>query len=110
MAPAAGDYKVCVVAYGGLPAMSYRLSSWVVTPADVGGNFRALLPGVVYSGGSATVGVAWNGLALDGRYLGGVQFKDTSGVVQATTVIRVETGSGTPLWALPENSARKTLN
>jgi len=90
--PPAGAYKVCVTSYdtaAGAPS-TYRLSSWVVTTADTGGNFNALLPSTVYSGGTSTVGLSWSGLTTGKRYLGAVQFKDLSGVVQATTVLRVE--------------------
>ncbi len=95
--PAAGDYKVCVVAYGGAETMTHRLSSWVVTPADAPGNLRVMLPGAVYAGSTATVGISWTGLATGKRYVGGVQFKDPAGNVQATTAVLVETG--TPVTA-----------
>jgi Subtilase family/Fibronectin type-III domain/PA domain/Peptidase inhibitor I9 len=88
--PAAGNYKVCVVLYGSNAASStFKLSSWIVTPADVGGNFNVLLPGQVYAAGTSTVGMAWSGLTPGKRYLGGVQFLDLSGVAQATTVLSV---------------------
>ena len=91
--PAAGNYKLCVTAWGGAPAMTHRLSSWVVTPADASSSLNVLLPGTVYAGSTATVGVAWSGLAAEGRYLGGFQLKDASGVLQTTTTVRVNTGS-----------------
>lgn len=92
--PAAGEYKVCVVAYGsGHPTMTHALSSWVVTPADVGGKFVVALPSKVVAGNNATVGMSWSGLALGKRYLGGAQFLDVVGVVQATTVLHVDTGA-----------------
>ena len=89
--PAAGDYKVCVVAYVGAAVMTHKLSSWVVTPADIGGKFNVMLPSQVYAASTATVGLSWSGLSA-GSYVGGVQFKDASGVVQATTVVRIDTG------------------
>jgi subtilisin family serine protease len=91
--PAAGNYKLCVTAWGGAPAMTHRLSSWVVTPADASSSLNVLLPGTVYAGSTATVGVAWSRLAADGRYLGGFQLKDASGVLQTTTTVRVNTGA-----------------
>ncbi|CAN7680415.1 S8 family serine peptidase [Pseudoduganella sp. LjRoot289] len=94
--PAAGDYRVCVVAYGGGATMWHKLSSWIVTRADVGGKLNVMLPSQVYSGGSATVGITWSGLAPNGRYVGGVQYKDPDGTVQATTVLRVDTNGGLP--------------
>lgn len=88
--PAAGTYRVCVHAYGGQPQMTHALSSWVVTPSDTGGNFNALIPSQVYAGSSATVGMSWSGLTAGKRYVGGAQWLDTAGAVQATTVLRVE--------------------
>jgi len=107
--PAAGNYRVCVVAYGGGAAMTHSLSSWVVKAGDTGGSFRALLPSTVYGGSSATVGLSWSGLAASGRYLGGVQFKDLSAVTQAITVVRVETNGGLPLSEPAETSAYKLV-
>ena len=88
--PASGSYKVCVVLYGSDASSStFKLSSWIVTPADVGGNFNVMLPGQVYAGGTSTVGMAWSGLTPGKRYMGAVQFLDLSGVAQATTVLSV---------------------
>ena len=101
--PAAGNYKVCVVAYGGPAAMTHRLSSWVVTPADVGGKFTVVLPARVVAGNNTSVGMSWSGLEMNKRYLGGVQFTDLGNVVQATTVLRVETGTA----SVPQAEAEK---
>ena len=98
--PAAGTYKVCVSSYdtaNGGPS-TFQLSSWVVTPSDVGGNFRVLVPSQVYAGSTATVGMSWSGLPTGGRYVGGGQFTDAAGAVAATTVLRVET-TGLPIQA-----------
>ncbi|CAN5863809.1 hypothetical protein BH11PSE12_BH11PSE12_06060 [soil metagenome] len=97
--PAAGNYKVCVVAYGtdaDASDMSYSMSSWVVSNTDVGGNLAVAIPGKVVAGGSAVVGMSWSGLSTGQRYLGAAQFKDLAGNVQATTVLRVETGDVVP--------------
>ena len=92
--PAPGAYKVCVNAFGSNnPSMTHQLSSWVVMPADVGGKFVVALPSKSVAGNNTTVGMSWSGLDLDKRYVGGAQFLDLSGVVQATTVLRVETGA-----------------
>jgi hypothetical protein len=96
-APAAGDYKVCVLAYEGAPTMTHRLSSWIVTTADATGTLNVLLPGNAVAGGTATVGVAWSGLATGGRYLGGFQLKDPAGAVQTTTVVTVNTAGEAPV-------------
>jgi subtilisin family serine protease len=108
--PAAGNYKVCVLAYDGAATMTHNLSSWVVTPADLGGKFNVMLPGTVYAGGTATVGFSWSGLPMGGRFMGGAQFKDVGGVVQATTVVRVETNGGMPFSDAPRDVTSKQLN
>ena len=97
LGPAAGAYKVCVVAYGGAATMTHKLSSWIVTAADASGTLNVLLPGNAVAGGTATVGVAWSGLAAEGRYVGGFQLKDLSGTVQTNTVVRVTTTTAAPV-------------
>ena len=93
--PAAGNYKVCVVAYGSdnPAAMVHKLASWVVTNADIGGKFTVGMPGKVVAGNNTTVGVSWSGLDNNQSYLGGVQFLDLNGVAQATTLVTVNTGN-----------------
>jgi subtilisin family serine protease len=105
--PAAGNYRVCVVAWAGAPTMTHKLSGWVVTPADIGGKFNVMVPGSVFAGSTATVGISWSGLGANGRYVGGVQYKDLAGNVQATTVVRVETGAAPLAQAAREPSARE---
>ena len=95
--PAAGAYKVCVAAFGGAASMTHRLSSWVVTAADASTSMNVLLPGTVYSGSTATVGLTWSGATATGRYVGGVQYLDPAGAVQATTVLQVGVGGVEPL-------------
>jgi hypothetical protein len=109
--PAAGNYKVCVVAYGSEnPVMSHKLSSWVVTTADLGGNFAAVMPAKVLAGGNSTVGMSWSGLQEDQRYLGAVQFKDLGGVVRATTTLRIETGlAGIPSAQVERSVPKKAI-
>jgi hypothetical protein len=92
-APAAGNYRVCVHAYGGQPEMRHALSSWIVMPGDANGTLTALLPSQVYAGSSATVGLLWSGLTPGKRYVGGVQWLDPQGVPQATTVLRADPGT-----------------
>ena len=90
--PAAGQYKACVVAYEGGAVMTHKLSSWIVdATSPVTGKFTVLLPGQVYVGGTATVGLSWSGLQAGGRYLGAVAFKDLAGIRQATTLLQVQT-------------------
>ena len=95
--PTSGTYKVCVGAYGGAAVMTHKLSSWVVTASDASSSLNVLLPSTVYAGSTATAGLSWSGLATGGRYLGGVQFKDAGGSVQAATVLRVDTTAAAPV-------------
>jgi hypothetical protein len=98
--PEAGEYKLCVIAYGtdsSAETMSHRLSSWVLNNTDLGGNFSVALPGKVVANSNAMVGMSWSGLIDGERYLGGAQFLDLSGTVQATTLLRVESGAAVPV-------------
>jgi hypothetical protein len=97
VSPAAGTYKVCVHAYAGAASMSHSLSSWVVTTADASTSFNVLLPSMSYLNSTSTVGLTWSGLSAGGRYLAGAQFKDTSGGVQSTTLLTVDTTGAAPL-------------
>lgn len=104
--PAAGTYKVCVNAYGSnSPVMLHKLMSWVVTPADIGGKFTVAVPSKVVAGMNSTVGMSWSGLEAGKRYLGAAQFTDANGAVQATTVLRVETGTA----GIPASQAEKPV-
>lgn len=96
--PAAGAYKVCVVAYNkqARPSTTVTLSSWIVSPADVGGNFKVLAPATAYLGGTASVGFSWSGLATGQRYLGAATYK-VGGVASGTTVVDVQTNDPVPL-------------
>jgi len=107
--PAAGTYKVCVVAYGGAATMSHKLSNWVVTTADLGGKFNVMTPSLVYAAGTSTVGFSWSGLSANGRFVGGAQFKDAGGVVQATTLVHVDTGAA-PLSQPAKDLSPKALS
>ena len=108
--PAPGNYKLCVLAYGGAASMTHQLSSWVVTTADVSNSLLVMLPGTVYAGSTATVGLSWSGLAVGNRYLGGVQYKDLSGSVQATTVLLIDTSGAAPLVATDRAVTTKQLS
>lgn len=94
--PSAGTYRACVVAWGGGSTMTHRLSSWIVTPSDTGGNLVVAVPAKVVAGNNTTVGMSWSGLAANKRYVGGAQFRDQGGAVQSTTVLRIETGASVP--------------
>lgn len=102
--PAAGTWKVCVGAYASnVSAMKHRLNTWVVTRSDLNGKFVVAVPGKVVAGANTTVGVSWSGLALNKRYVGAAQFVDVNGLVGATTVLRIETGTA----SIPPQQAEK---
>ncbi|MCE4553706.1 S8 family serine peptidase [Roseateles cellulosilyticus] len=109
VSPAAGSYRVCVLAYGGTAPMKHRLSSWIVSPNDPAGLLTAL-PSQVYAGGSATVGLVWSGVPAGKRTVGGAQWLDASGVVQATTVLRVSTDGSVPVQNVPSNMPGKRVD
>jgi hypothetical protein len=111
LSPAAGTYKVCVVAYGGatgVTSMTHSLSSWIVAAGD-GAGLRVLTPQAVYSGGTATVGLSWSGLASGKRYVGGIQYLDAAGNVQATSAVRVSTDGAVPVQNEPASNPRKLV-
>jgi hypothetical protein len=97
--PPAGSYKLCLINYAAAnnSATTFNLHSAVVNTSDVGGNFKAMMPSVVYPGGTASVGTSWSGLAAGKRFLGGLRLLDASGVVGATTLFQVETNNPVPL-------------
>lgn len=94
--PAADNYRVCVQAWDGPATSTHSLSSWIVKRAEGMGTLNVLLPGNAVVGGTATVGVGWNGLALGGRYMGAFTLTDPSGAPQSTTVLRVNPGGIVP--------------
>ncbi|MFC0253635.1 S8 family serine peptidase [Massilia consociata] len=102
--PAAGNYRVCVIGYAPKNgADSYKLSSWIVTPASAGGNFKVTAPGRVVAGGTATVGMSWSDLAVGTRHMGVVTYKSGTTTV-GTTVVEVDTTDPLPMFlnARPE--------
>jgi subtilisin family serine protease len=98
MNPAAGNYKACVIAYDKEKRASTTatLSSWIVSTADVGGNFKVLAPATTYVGGTASVGMSWSGLAAGQRFLGAASYK-VGGAVVGTTLVDVQTNDPVPL-------------
>ncbi|MDR7297232.1 subtilisin family serine protease [Pelomonas aquatica] len=93
VAPAAGNYRVCAVAYEhaeGATQTGFKLSSWVVGPTDNAGNFKASLPGRVYAGRTASAGLSWSGLQAGGRYVGAVAYQTGGAPTGTSTVIFVE--------------------
>ncbi|RVU37688.1 S8 family peptidase [Rheinheimera riviphila] len=97
MTPAAGTYKVCLGGYGLASGTQsdFNLSTWAVTTADKGGNFKLVLPGSATIGGSATTAVSWSGLATGKRYMAAIRYI-VAGSVQGTTLVRVETNDPLP--------------
>jgi hypothetical protein len=96
--PAPGTYKACVIAYNKQtrPSTTATLSSWIVSPSDVGGNFKVLVPANAYVGGTASVGMSWSGLATGQRFLGAATFK-VAGVASGTTLADIQTNDPVPL-------------
>ncbi len=97
LAPTAGTYKVCLGGYGlaNGTQSDFKLSTWAVTTTDKGGNFRLMLPGSATVGGTATAAVMWSGLDAGKRYMAAMRYL-VGGVVQGTTVLRVETNDPLP--------------
>jgi subtilisin family serine protease len=106
--PAPGNYRVCVIGYEAANNAStdFTLSSVVVTSAEHFGNFKAAVPGSVYAGSNATVGVSWSGLPLGKRFAGAVQLLDLSNSPATTTVFEVDTSGAVPVGA-PVDRPRK---
>ncbi|MDC8757627.1 S8 family serine peptidase [Janthinobacterium fluminis] len=98
-APAAGNYKVCVIGYASANGVStdFQLSSAVAVKGDSGGNVKVTLPPKVYSTSTSSVLVGWSGLTAGKRYLGGVQLFDQGGMLGTTTALSVETDDPVPL-------------
>ncbi|WP_306391119.1 S8 family peptidase [Telluria beijingensis] len=111
ISPAAGNYRVCAIVYetSDEGPTTFGLSSAVVTTADRGGNFRALLPARVYVGGSASVATSWSGLPAGKRFLGAVRLLDNNNVVGTTTAVQVETNNPLPLAERGQRARPKHL-
>jgi hypothetical protein len=73
--------------------MTHKLSSWIVSAADINSKFIVALPSKVVAGNNASVAMSWSGVPANSRYLGGIHFTDLNNAVQATTVVRIETGT-----------------
>ena len=76
-APAAGTYSACVTAFAAAGGVTYTLSNWVVGPAVGPQTLRASAPSKVYTGGAASIGVAWS-VPAGARYLGNLTYTDTT--------------------------------
>jgi hypothetical protein len=81
----------------------------VVGTADASSTLNVMLPGNAVAGGTATVGVSWNGLATGVRYLGGFQYKDPVGTIAGTTLVQVEPGGPAPLASAERTVSTKEL-
>ena len=93
--PAAGVYAVFVHGFAtdpiaGGPGAAFRLLGWSFGNVDDQGNLTASGPALVASGATETVNFAWNGLAEDTIYLGGISHNTPQGVA-GLTVIRIDT-------------------
>jgi hypothetical protein len=105
VSPAAGTYKVCVIGYepaGG--QAEYKLSSWVLAPGAVNGNFKALVPAYSYTGGTGTVSMSWSGLGANQRHLGALRYM-VNGAIQGMTMVEVNTNDPLPQFDAPRRAA-----
>jgi hypothetical protein len=103
--PAAGAYKVCVIGYEPKDgAAQYTLSSWVLAPGVINGDFKVLLPGFAYTGGTGTVSMSWANLAGGQRHLGAVNYL-VNGKVEGTTMVEVNTNDPLPAFDTARSSA-----
>jgi hypothetical protein len=87
-APVTGDYEACVEGYAPVNGKArFTLNLWVVGPTVTPSTLRAAGPSKVYTGGTASVAIAWN-VAAGARYLGVVEYADpaVAGVIGRTTV------------------------
>ncbi|RNF31572.1 peptidase S8 and S53 subtilisin kexin sedolisin [Massilia aurea] len=112
ISPAPGTYRACAFVYSTSDAgpTTFGVSTAVVTTADRGGNFKALVPARVYAGGSATVATSWSGLPSGKRFLGAVRLLDNNNVVGTTTAVQVETNSPLPLAQRGQRGSPKNLS
>ena len=90
-APTAGPIALTVYVHGwGLPSgsSSFKLHQWSVGTASAG-NMTVSAPGSATIGGSASIGLTFNGLVAGTRYLGSVAY---GGDASATspTIVRVD--------------------
>ncbi len=87
--PAAATYSARVTGYA-TPAggAAYTLSTWIV---GTGGTptLNAVGPSAVYAGGSASVALSWS-VPAGARYMGQVNFLDSSAAVISTTKVLVD--------------------
>jgi len=106
--PDAGAYKACVFGYAPKGGVStFKLSAWVVNPADSGGNLRAAGPARVTLGGTATMAASWN-VTPGARYLGVLRYRDGSGATVGSSLVTIDT-SAPAVGDAASTSGRKTL-
>ena len=86
--PAAADYVACVIGYAPVNGeATFTLNQWVVGPTVSPATLRAAGPSTVYTGGVASVAMAWD-VPAGARYLGVVEYRTPPGaaVIGRTTV------------------------
>jgi hypothetical protein len=87
--PVAGDYTVVVHGWGVAGSSSFKLHTWLLG-ATAAGNMTVAAPTTATTGGTASIGLAFGGLAA-GRYLGSVAYS-SPGVagLPNPTIVRVD--------------------
>jgi hypothetical protein len=97
VAPAPGLYLAVVHGWEtDGPDANYTLFDWTLDAADAG-NMTVTAPSIATLGDTATVDVAWSGLAADTKYLGSVTYHDVlspagydDGLIDFT-IVRIDT-------------------
>ena len=85
---AATTYTACADGFGPVGGLdTFTINLWVVPDVTAPATLRAFGPANVTTGGTASVGVAWN-VAGGNRHLGVVEYRQTAGgaVLGSTTV------------------------
>ncbi|QYF92680.1 S8 family serine peptidase [Massilia sp. PAMC28688] len=110
MAPAAGNYRLCVAGYAPRNGSStYTLASWVVGSSDVGGNFKVALPSSVFTGGTASAVASWSSLTPGLRYMGVIQYLMNGATPLSYTLVEVDATNPVPTATAAGKMAKEGL-
>jgi subtilisin family serine protease len=87
--PAADTYTVYVHGFSvTAPAANFTLFNWLL-PATAAGNMTVSAPTSATTGGTATIGLSFNGLVPGTKYLGSVAYSGIAGLPNPT-IVRVD--------------------